>query len=101
MPGMMDAISPNDITVEGLARVTTLASPGIPIAASFRWARGTAWTITGSSNIPNWNRRDEDTQLAQDWHRVAGSYKVIEAETGKPFPQDRRALGGAIARCSV
>src|SRR3954454_18326813 len=32
----------------------------------------------------------EDTELtAQDWHRVASSYKdMIEADTGKPFPQD-------------
>jgi pyruvate,orthophosphate dikinase len=41
----------------------------------------------------------EDTQLsAQDWHRVAQSYKdLIEGETGKPFPQDpEEQLWGAI-----
>ena len=41
----------------------------------------------------------EDTQLtAQDWHRVAQSYKdMIEGDTGKPFPQDpQEQLWGAI-----
>ena len=41
----------------------------------------------------------EDTQLsAQDWHRVAQSYKdMIESETGKPFPQEpEEQLWGAI-----
>ena len=41
----------------------------------------------------------EDTQLsAQDWHRVAQSYKdMIESETGKPFPQDpEEQLWGAV-----
>ncbi len=109
MPGMMDTVlnlGLNDVTVAGLA-----AAAG---DARFAWDSYRRFIqMYGAVVLDVEHHRFEeiieqvkletgqfeDTALtAVDWQRVVDGYKqMIEAETGKPFPQDPEAqLWGAI-----
>ncbi len=108
MPGMMDTVlnlGLNDATVEGLGAEAN--------DERFAWDSYRRFIQMYGSVVLGVDHHQfeeiiehtkleagvtEDTQLtAQDWHRVADSYKdMIEAETGKPFPQD--PAGAALGR---
>jgi pyruvate,orthophosphate dikinase len=109
MPGMMDTVlnlGLNDITVEGLGEEAD--DPRFAWDSYRRFIQMYGSVVLGVDHhrfeeIIEHAKLDarvtEDTQLtAQDWHRVAQSYKdMIEGETGKPFPQDpEEQLWGAI-----
>src|SRR3984885_2237627 len=109
MPGMMDTVlnlGLNDATVEGLAKAAKDERFAWDSYRRFIQMYGSV--VLGVAHhqfeeIIEHTKLDagviEDTQLtAQDWHRVADSYKgMIEADTGKPFPQDpEEQLWGAI-----
>src|SRR5579872_874139 len=109
MPGMMDTVlnlGLNDITVEGLGEEAD--DPRFAWDSYRRFIQMYGSVVLGVDHhrfeeIIEHAKLDagvtEDTQLtAQDWHRVAASYKeMIEADTGKPFPQDpEEQLWGAI-----
>ncbi|HTI84795.1 MAG TPA: pyruvate, phosphate dikinase [Acetobacteraceae bacterium] len=109
MPGMMDTVlnlGLNDITVEGLGEEAD--DPRFAWDSYRRFIQMYGSVVLGVDHhrfeeIIEHAKVDggvtEDTQLsAQDWHRVAQSYKdMIEGETGKPFPQDpEEQLWGAI-----
>ena len=109
MPGMMDTVlnlGLNDVTVEGLGEAAD--DPRFAWDSYRRFIQMYGSVVLGVDHhrfeeIIEHAKLDtgvtEDTQLsAQDWHRVAQSYKdMIESETGKPFPQDpEEQLWGAI-----
>ena len=109
MPGMMDTVlnlGLNDATVEGLGAEANDERFAWDSYRRFIQMYGSV--VLGVAHhqfeeIIEHTKLDagviEDTQLsAQDWHRVADSYKeMIEADTGKPFPQDpTEQLWGAI-----
>ena len=109
MPGMMDTVlnlGLNDVTVEGLGEAAN--DPRFAWDSYRRFIQMYGSVVLGVDHhrfeeIIEHTKLDagvtEDTQLtAQDWHRVASSYKdMIENETGKPFPQDpHEQLWGAI-----
>ncbi|HLY90720.1 MAG TPA: pyruvate, phosphate dikinase, partial [Acetobacteraceae bacterium] len=109
MPGMMDTVlnlGLNDITVEGLGEEAD--DPRFAWDSYRRFIQMYGSVVLGVDHhrfeeIIEHAKLDagvtEDTQLtAQDWHRVAQSYKdMIEGETGKAFPQDpEEQLWGAI-----
>ena len=109
MPGMMDTVlnlGLNDATVEGLGEEANDERFAWDSYRRFIQMYGSV--VLGVDHhrfeeIIEHTKQEtgvtEDTQLtAQDWHRVAASYKeMIEAETGKPFPQDpEEQLWGAI-----
>src|SRR6201996_5496205 len=109
MPGMMDTVlnlGLNDVTVEGLGEAAD--DPRFAWDSYRRFIQMYGSVVLGVDHhrfeeIIEHAKLDtrvtEDTQLsAQDWHRVAQSYKdMIEGETGKPFPQDpEEQLWGAI-----
>jgi pyruvate, orthophosphate dikinase len=109
MPGMMDTVlnlGLNDATVEGLGAEAD--DPRFAWDSYRRFIQMYGSVVLGVDHhrfeeIIEHTKLDtgvtEDTELsAQDWHRVASSYKdMIEGETGKPFPQDPEAqLWGAI-----
>jgi pyruvate,orthophosphate dikinase len=109
MPGMMDTVlnlGLNDATVEGLGAEAD--DPRFAWDSYRRFIQMYGSVVLGVDHhrfeeIIEHAKLDtgvtEDTQLtAQDWHRVAVSYKdMIEADTGKPFPQDpEEQLWGAI-----
>jgi pyruvate, orthophosphate dikinase len=109
MPGMMDTVlnlGLNDVTVEGLGEAAD--DPRFAWDSYRRFIQMYGSVVLGVDHhrfeeIIEHAKLDtgvtEDTQLsAQDWHRVAHSYKdLIESETGKPFPQDpEEQLWGAI-----
>jgi pyruvate, orthophosphate dikinase len=109
MPGMMDTVlnlGLNDVTVEGLGEEAD--DPRFAWDSYRRFIQMYGSVVLGVDHhrfeeIIEHTKLDagvtEDTQLtAQDWHRVAASYKdMIENETGKPFPQDpHEQLWGAI-----
>jgi pyruvate,orthophosphate dikinase len=109
MPGMMDTVlnlGLNDATVEGLGERAD--DPRFAWDSYRRFIQMYGSVVLGVDHhrfeeIIEHTKLDtgvtEDTQLsAQDWHRVAHSYKdMIENETGKPFPQDpEEQLWGAI-----
>src|SRR6516164_637305 len=109
MPGMMDTVlnlGLNDVTVEGLGEAAD--DPRFAWDSYRRFIQMYGSVVLGVDHhrfeeIIEHTKLDtgttEDTQLgAQDWHRVAQSYKdMIEGETGKPFPQDpEEQLWGAI-----
>src|SRR5215469_8656584 len=109
MPGMMDTVlnlGLNDVTVEGLGAEAN--DPRFAWDSYRRFIQMYGSVVLGVDHhefedIIEHAKLDtgvtEDTQLtAQDWHRVAQSYKdLIETDTGKPFPQDpEEQLWGAI-----
>ncbi len=109
MPGMMDTVlnlGLNDVTVEGLGEEAD--DPRFAWDSYRRFIQMYGSVVLGVDHhrfeeIIEHTKLDtgvtEDTQLtAQDWHRVAQSYKdMIEGDTGKPFPQDpQEQLWGAI-----
>src|SRR5579863_5661142 len=109
MPGMMDTVlnlGLNDVTVEGLGEEAD--DPRFAWDSYRRFIQMYGSVVLGVEHhrfeeIIEHTKLDtgvtEDTQLtAQDWHRVAQSYKdMIENETRKPFPQDpEEQLWGAI-----
>jgi pyruvate,orthophosphate dikinase len=109
MPGMMDTVlnlGLNDLTVEGLGEEANDARFAWDSYRRFIQMYGSV--VLGVDHhrfeeIIEHAKLDagvtEDTQLeAQDWHRVAQSYKdMIESDTGRPFPQDpEEQLWGAI-----
>ena len=109
MPGMMDTVlnlGLNDDTVEGLGEATD--DPRFAYDTYRRLINMFGDMVMGVDHhhfeeIIEHTKQDtgvtEDTELtAQDWHRVAASYKdMIEAHIGKPFPQDpEEQLWGAI-----
>jgi pyruvate,orthophosphate dikinase len=109
MPGMMDTVlnlGLNDATVEGLGEAAD--DPRFAWDSYRRFIQMYGSVVLGVDHhrfeeIIEHTKMDagvtEDTALsAQDWHRVAASYKeMIEAETRKPFPQDpEEQLWGAI-----
>jgi pyruvate,orthophosphate dikinase len=109
MPGMMDTVlnlGLNDVTVEGLGAQAD--DPRFAWDSYRRFIQMYGSVVLGVEHhrfeeIIEHAKLDagvtEDTQLsAQDWHRVAQSYKdMIENETGRPFPQDpEEQLWGAI-----
>src|ERR1700722_95872 len=109
MPGMMDTVlnlGLNDITVEGLG--AEAKDPRFAWDSYRRFIQMYGSVVLGVDHhrfeeIIEHAKLDtgvtEDTQLtAQDWHRVAASYKdMIQTDTGKPFPQDpEEQLWGAI-----
>jgi pyruvate, orthophosphate dikinase len=109
MPGMMDTVlnlGLNDATVDGLGEEAD--DPRFAWDSYRRFIQMYGSVVLGVDHhrfeeIIEHTKLDtgvtEDTQLsAQDWHRVAQSYKdMIEGETGKPFPQDpEEQLWGAI-----
>ena len=109
MPGMMDTVlnlGLNDVTVEGLGEEAD--DPRFAWDSYRRFIQMYGSVVLGVDHhrfeeIIEHAKLDggvtEDTQLtAQDWHRVAQSYKdMIEGETGKAFPQDpEEQLWGAI-----
>src|SRR5579859_990836 len=109
MPGMMDTVlnlGLNDATVEGLGEEAD--DPRFAWDSYRRFIQMYGSVVLGVDHhrfeeVIEHAKLDagvtEDTQLtAQDWHRVAASYKeMIEADTGKPFPQDpEEQLWGAI-----
>ena len=109
MPGMMDTVlnlGLNDATVEGLGAEAN--DPRFAWDSYRRFIQMYGSVVLGVDHhrfeeIIEHTKLEtgvtEDTQLtAQDWHRVAASYKeMIEADTGKPFPQDpEEQLWGAI-----
>ena len=109
MPGMMDTVlnlGLNDVTVEGLGAEAN--DPRFAWDSYRRFIQMYGSVVLGVDHhkfeeIIEHTKREtgvtDDTQLsAQDWHRVAQSYKdLIESEIGKPFPQDpQEQLWGAI-----
>src|ERR1700748_2753865 len=109
MPGMMDTVlnlGLNDATVDGLGEEADDTRFAWDSYRRFIQMYGSV--VLGVDHhrfeeIIEHTKLDagvtEDTALsAQDWHRVAQSYKdMIEGETGKPFPQDpEEQLWGAI-----
>jgi pyruvate, orthophosphate dikinase len=109
MPGMMDTVlnlGLNDVTVEGLS--AEAKDPRFAWDSYRRFIQMYGSVVLGVDHhrfeeIIEHAKLDsgvtEDTQLtAQDWHRVAASYKdMIQTDTGKPFPQDpEEQLWGAI-----
>src|ERR1700744_1989319 len=109
MPGIMDTVlnlGLNDVTVEGLGEEAD--DPRFAWDSYRRFIQMYGSVVLGVDHhrfeeIIEHAKLDthvtEDTQLsAQDWHRVAQSYKdMIEGETGKPFPLDpHEQLWGAI-----
>jgi pyruvate,orthophosphate dikinase len=109
MPGMMDTVlnlGLNDTTVEGLS--AEAKDPRFAWDSYRRFIQMYGSVVLGVDHhrfeeIIEHTKLDtgvtEDTQLtAQDWHRVAASYKdMIQTDTGKPFPQDpEEQLWGAI-----
>jgi pyruvate,orthophosphate dikinase len=109
MPGMMDTVlnlGLNDITVDGLATASNDARFAWDSYRRFIQMYGSV--VLGVDHhrfeeILDNAKMDagvtEDTALkAPDWHRVVAGYKdMVEAETGKPFPQDPgQQLWGAI-----
>ncbi|HXA20902.1 MAG TPA: pyruvate, phosphate dikinase [Acetobacteraceae bacterium] len=109
MPGMMDTVlnlGLNDVTVEGLG--AEAKDPRFAWDSYRRFIQMYGSVVLGVDHhrfeeIIEHAKLDtgvtEDTQLsAQDWHRVAASYKdMIQTDTGKPFPQDpEEQLWGAI-----
>ena len=109
MPGMMDTVlnlGLNDATVEGLGEEAD--DPRFAWDSYRRFIQMYGSVVLGVDHhrfeeVIEHAKLDagvtEDTQLtAQDWHRVAASYKeMIEGDTGKPFPQDpEEQLWGAI-----
>src|SRR6185437_2171364 len=109
MPGMMDTVlnlGLNDATVDGLGEEAD--DPRFAWDSYRRFIQMYGSVVLGVDHhrfeeIIEHTKLDsgvtEDTQLsAQDWHRVAQSYKdMIESETGKPFPQEpEEQLWGAI-----
>jgi pyruvate, orthophosphate dikinase len=109
MPGMMDTVlnlGLNDVTVEGLGEEAD--DPRFAWDSYRRFIQMYGSVVLGVDHhrfeeIIEHTKIDagvtEDTRLsAQDWHRVAQSYKdMIEGATGKPFPQDpEEQLWGAI-----
>src|SRR5215475_3498921 len=109
IPGMMDTVlnlGLNDATVDGLGEEAD--DPRFAWDSYRRFIQMYGSVVLGVDHhrfeeIIEHTKLDagvtEDTQLtAQDWHRVAQSYKdMIENETGKVFPQDpEEQLWGAI-----
>jgi pyruvate,orthophosphate dikinase len=109
MPGMMDTVlnlGLNDATVEGLGEEAN--DPRFAWDSYRRFIQMYGSVVLGVDHhrfeeIIEHTKLDagvtEDTALtAQDWHRVAASYKeMIAQEIGKPFPQDpEEQLWGAI-----
>ncbi|HQT75158.1 MAG TPA: pyruvate, phosphate dikinase, partial [Acidiphilium sp.] len=109
MPGMMDTVlnlGLNDVTVQGLAEGAGDSRFAWDSYRRFIQMYGSV--VLGVAhhrfeeiieNVKLDEGATEDTQLsAQDWHRVVEAYKeVVQAETGKPFPQDPHdQLWGAV-----
>jgi pyruvate,orthophosphate dikinase len=109
MPGMMDTVlnlGLNDITVEGLGALANDQRFAWDSYRRFIQMYGSV--VLGVDHhrfeeIIEHTKMEtgviEDTALsAQDWRRVADSYKeMVAQETGKPFPQDpQEQLWGAI-----
>ena len=109
MPGMMDTVlnlGLNDATVEGLGE--SADDPRFAWDSYRRFIQMYGSVVLGVDH----HRFEEiiehvkldagvgtDPELtAQDWHRVVAAYKdLVEAETGRPFPQDpEEQLWGAI-----
>ncbi|HUA76490.1 MAG TPA: PEP/pyruvate-binding domain-containing protein, partial [Acetobacteraceae bacterium] len=109
MPGMMDTVlnlGLNDATVEGLGAGAN--DPRFAWDSYRRFIQMYGNVVLGVDHhrfeeIIEHVREDagvsSDPELgAQDWHRVVSAYKdLVEAETGRPFPQDpEEQLWGAI-----
>ena len=109
MPGMMDTIlnlGLNDSTVEGLAAIT--GNKRFAYDSYRRFIQMYSDVVLGVDHgvfeeildhQKSLHGYSQDTDLrSEDWHEVIVAYKsAVEAETGKPFPQDTRAqLWGAI-----
>ncbi len=109
MPGMMDTVlnlGLNDATVEGLGAGAD--DPRFAWDSYRRFIQMFGNVVLGVDHhrfeeILEHVRDDAgvstDPELrAQDWHRVVAAYKdLVEAETGRPFPQDpEEQLWGAI-----
>ncbi|HWA80607.1 MAG TPA: pyruvate, phosphate dikinase, partial [Acetobacteraceae bacterium] len=109
MPGMMDTVlnlGLNDATVEGLGASANDARFAWDSYRRFIQMYGNVVLDVDHhrfEEILEHVREDvgasADPELtAQDWHRVVAAYKdLVEAETGRPFPQDpEEQLWGAI-----
>ena len=109
MPGMMDTVlnlGLNDATVEGLGAGAN--DPRFAWDSYRRFIQMFGNVVLGVDHhrfeeILEHVRDDAgvttDPELgAQDWHRVVAAYQdLVEAETGRPFPQDpEEQLWGAI-----
>jgi len=109
MPGMMDTVlnlGLNDTTVEGLARLSK--DPRFAYDSYRRFIQMYGNVVLGVDHhhfedVLETHKDDRnlvlDTELgADDWREVIGRYKaIVEAEHGKPFPQDvGEQLWGAI-----
>ena len=108
MPGMMDTVlnlGLNDRSVQGLARH---ADPRFAYDSYRRFVQMYSDVVLEVSRELFEHRLDElktrrnvqlDTELrAEDWQELVRDYlRIVEEETGKPFPQDPQAqLWGAI-----
>jgi pyruvate, orthophosphate dikinase len=109
MPGMMDTVlnlGLNDLTVEGLAKIS--GDPRFAWDSYRRFLQMYGEVVLGLDHQHFESLIDDykidsgvtlDTELAaKDWQALAGEFKdIVESETGKPFPQDAHAqLWGAI-----
>ena len=110
MPGMMDTVlnlGLNDKAVEGLA--TTSRDPRFAWDSYRRFIQMYSDVVLDVEHhlfedVLDSYKRDEkitlDTQVtAEGWKEIVGNYKkIIQQETGKPFPQDPvEQLWGAIS----
>ena len=109
MPGMMDTVlnlGLNDVTVEGLAKVSK--DPRFAFDSYRRFIQMYGSVVLGVDHhrfeeIIEHAKVEadviEDTALtAQHWREVVEGYKdLVQQETGKPFPQDpQEQLWGAV-----
>jgi pyruvate,orthophosphate dikinase len=109
MPGMMDTVlnlGLNDITVEALAKGS--GDPRFAYDSYRRFIQMYSDVVLGVEHHHFEDHLDEfkdrkgytlDTDLtADDWKHLVGKYKAtVQAELGKPFPQDPKdQLWGAI-----
>ena len=109
MPGMMDTVlnlGLNDVTVEGLAKIS--GDPRFAWDSYRRFLQMYGEVVLGLDHQHFESLIDDykidsgvtlDTELAaKDWQALAGEFKdIVASETGKPFPQNAHAqLWGAI-----
>ena len=109
MPGMMDTVlnlGLNDVTVEALAKSS--GDPRFAYDSYRRFIQMYSDVVLGVEHHHFEDHLDEfkdrkgytlDTDLkADDWKHLVGKYKAtVQAELGKPFPQDPKdQLWGAI-----
>src|SRR5690349_9436184 len=109
MPGMMDTVlnlGLNDVTVEGLVKRSGDARFAYDSYRRFIQMYGNVVLGIDHHHFEEVledhkrdNRQNLDTELgAEDWQKVIAGYKaVVEAELGRPFPQDvQEQLWGAV-----